>query len=197
MLNVFWPFCIVISIVIAILTGKVENINNSVFESTKSAVELTLTLIGTMCLWSGIMEIAVNTSIIEKIKKLLKPIMRFLFPKIKVQDKEYQEICMNIISNLFGLGNAATPLGLKAMKSMQEKNEEKDKLTDSMAMLIVLNTASLQIIPTTVIAIRTSLGSANPTKIIVPVWIATLAAAISAIIATKIFIKIEKRKKSK
>lgn len=197
MLNVFWPFCIVISIVIAILTGKVENINNSVFESTKSAVELTLTLIGTMCLWSGIMEIAVNTSIIEKIKKLLKPIMRFLFPKIKVQDKEYQEICMNIISNLFGLGNAATPLGLKAMKSMQEKNEKKERLTDSMVMLIVLNTASLQIIPTTVIAIRTSLGSTNPTKIIVPVWIATLAAAISAIIATKLFIKIEKRKKSK
>ena len=197
MLNVFWPFCIVISIVIAILTGKVENINNSVFESTKSAVELTLTLIGTMCLWSGIMKIAVNTSIIEKIKKLLKPIMRFLFPKIKVQDKEYQEICMNIISNLLGMGNAATPLGLKAMQSMQEKNEEKEKLTDSMAMLIVLNTASLQIIPTTVISIRTSLGSTNPTKIIVPVWIATLAAAISAIIATKLFIKIEKRKKSK
>ena len=197
MLNVFWPFCIVISIVIAILTGKVESINNSVFESTKSAVELTLTLVGTMCLWSGIMEIAVNTSIIEKIKKFLKPIMRFLFPKIKVQDKEYQEICMNIISNLLGLGNAATPLGLKAMESMQYKNKEKEKLTDSMAMLIVLNTASLQIIPTTVIAIRTSLGSSNPTKIIVPVWIATLTAAISAIIVTKLFIKIEKRNKNK
>jgi spore maturation protein A len=197
MLNVFWPFCIVISIVIAILTGKVESINNSVFESTKSAVELTLTLVGTMCLWSGIMEIAVNTSIIEKIKKFLKPIMRFLFPKIKVQDKEYQEICMNIISNLLGLGNAATPLGLKAMQSMQYKNEEKEKLSDSMAMLIVLNTASLQIIPTTVIAIRTSLGSSNPTKIIVPVWIATLTAAISAIIVTKLFIKIEKRNKNK
>ena len=92
MLNVFWPFCIVISIVIAILTGKVENINNSVFESTKSAVELTLTLIGTMCLWSGIMKIAVNTSIIEKIKKLLKPIMRFLFPKIKIAIPEFSKI---------------------------------------------------------------------------------------------------------
>ena len=143
------------------------------------------------------MEIAVHTSIIEKIKKLLKPIMKFLFPKINSGDKEYQEICMNIISNLLGLGNAATPLGLKAMKSMQEKNEEKDKLTDSMAMLIVLNTASLQIIPTTVIAIRTSLGSNDPTKIIVPVWIATLVAAISAIIATKLFIKLEKRNQKK
>lgn len=194
MLNIFWPSCIVISIIIAIITGNLNNINNSVFESTKSAIELTMTLIGTMCLWSGIMEIAVNTSLIEKIKKVLKPIMKFLFSEINPKDKEYQEICMNIISNLLGLGNAATPLGLKAMKTMQEKNENKDKLTDSMVMLIVLNTASLQIIPTTVIAIRTSLGSSNPSKIIVPVWIATMSAAVAAITATKLFIKLEKRK---
>lgn len=194
MLNIFWPSCIVISIIIAIITGNLNNINNSVFESTKSAIELTMTLIGTMCLWSGIMEIAVNTSLIEKIKKVLKPIMRFLFSEINPKDKEYQEICMNIISNLLGLGNAATPLGLKAMKTMQEKNENKDKLTDSMVMLIVLNTASLQIIPTTVIAIRTSLGSSDPSKIIVPVWIATMSAAVAAITATKLFIKLEKRK---
>lgn len=194
MLNTFWPICVVISIVVSVVSGKVNSLNNSIFESTASAVELTITLIGTMCLWSGIMEIAVNTSLIEKIKKILKPIMKFLFPKIDDQEKEYQEICMNIISNLLGLGNAATPLGLKAMKSMQEKNNDKNTLTDSMAMLIVLNTASLQIIPTTVIAIRTSLGSNDPTKIIVPVWIATLVAAISAITATKLFIKLEKRK---
>ena len=197
MLNIFWPFCIVISIMIAILRGNVAELNDSVFEGTKSAVELTMTLIGTMCLWSGIMEVAVNTSIIKKIKRLLSPVMKWLFPNITSSDKEYEEICMNIISNLFGLGNAATPLGLKAMKSMQDKNEQKDKLTDSMAMLIVLNTASLQIIPTTVIAIRTSLGSNNPTKIIVPVWIATMVAAITAIIATKIFIKLEKRNKKR
>lgn len=195
MLNVFWPICIIVSILISIITGNLNNINNSIFESTKSAVELTITLIGTMCLWSGIMEIAVNTSLIEKIKKILKPIMKFLFPNISPKEKEYQEICMNIISNLLGLGNAATPLGLKAMSSMQEKNENKEKLTNSMAMLIVLNTASLQIIPTTVIAIRTSLGSEEPTKIIVPVWIATISAATAAIIATKLFIKLEKRKK--
>ena len=197
MLNIFWPFCILISIIVSVITGKVDSINNSIFESTSSAVELTITLIGTMCLWSGIMEIAVNTSIITIIKKILRPIMKFLFPKINPADKEYEEICMNIISNLLGLGNAATPLGLKAMNSMQEKNIEKERLSDSMAMLIVLNTASLQIIPTTVIAIRTSLGSSNPTKIIAPVWIATMVAAISAIFATKIFIKLEKGRRNK
>lgn len=195
MLNIFWPICIVVSTIVAIVTGKVNNINDSVFESTKSAVELTITLLGTMCLWSGIMEIAINTSIIEKIKKLLKPVMKFLFSKVDSKDKEYQEICMNIISNLLGLGNAATPLGLKAMNTMQEKNKDKKRLSDSMVMLIVLNTASLQIIPTTVIAIRTSLGSRNPTNIIVPVWIATLMAAIAAITTTKLFMKLEKRKK--
>ena len=197
MLNSFWPICIIISIGFAIVTGNIDKINNSVFESADTAVNLTITLLGTMTLWSGVMEIAINTSIINKIQKLLKPIMSFLFPKMKNSDKEYKEICMNIIANLLGLGNAATPLGLKAMKSMQEKNDNKDTLTDEMAMLIVLNTASLQIIPTTVIAIRSSLGSNEPTKIIVPVWIATICAAITAIIATKIFTKLEKKRRVK
>ena len=99
---------------------------------------------------------------------------------------------MNIIANILGLGNAATPLGLKAMKSMQEENQEKDTVSNSMAMFIVLNTASLQLIPTTVIAIRASLNSTNPTSIIIPVWGATIAAAISGIIVTKLCIKFNK-----
>ena len=109
------------------------------------------------------------------------------------EDKEYDEISMNIVANLLGIGNAATPLGIKAMQTMQEKNKEKNKLTDSMVLFIVLNTASIQIIPTTVIAIRNSLGSLNPTKIIIPVWIATICAAISGITLTKILLKINRR----
>lgn len=197
MLNSFWPICIIISIGFAIVTGNIDKINNSVFESAETAVNLSITLLGTMTLWSGIMEIAVNTSIIAKIEKMLKPIMSLLFPKMRNSDNEYKEICMNIIANLLGLGNAATPLGLKAMQSMQEKNNNKNRLTDEMVMLIVINTASLQIIPTTVIAIRSSLGSSEPTKIIVPVWIATICAAITAIVITKIFIKLEKKRRVK
>lgn len=94
-----------------------------------------------------------------------------------------------MIANILGLGNAATPLGLKAMKSMQRENKKKDTLSDSMMMFIVINTASIQIIPTTVIAIRNSLGSKNPTAIVFPVWIATIIAAIAGIVATKIIIK--------
>lgn len=195
MLNSIWPIFIIVSIAFAMVTGNIDKINSSIFESASTAVELTITMLGTMCLWSGIMEIAANTSIIDKILRLLRPILKRLFPKVEKDSKEYKEMCMNIVANLLGLGNAATPLGLKAMQTLQQKNKDKKTLTDTMAMFIVLNTASLQIIPTTVISIRASLNSTNPTKIIVPVWIATISAAIAGILAIKIFSKIEEKKK--
>ena len=140
------------------------------------------------------MQIASKTSVIDKLTSFLRPIIRYLFPDLKKKPKIQKEISMNMIANILGLGNAATPLGLKAMKSMQEENEDKDVLSDSMAMFIVINTASIQIIPTTVIAIRNSLGSANPTSIVFPVWIATICAAICGIIAVKILIKVTKKR---
>lgn len=192
MLNIVWPVFIIISIIFAVLSGNIKELNNSIFESTNTAVNLCITLVGAMCLWNGIMQIANKTTFIKKITKLLSPLMKLLFPKIMKDDEVYQEISMNIVANVLGLGNAATPLGIKAMKSMQEKNIDKKVLTNEMATFIVLNTASIQIIPTTVIAIRNSLGSTNPTAIIVPVWVATICAAIAGITATKIFIKIGK-----
>lgn len=192
MLNIIWPIFIIISFIYAIFTGNVDKINNSIFESTESAVNLSITLLGTMCLWNGIMEIASKTTIIDKLTKFLSPIIKFLFPELKNDSLIKKQISMNMIANILGLGNAATPLGIKAMRTMQSDNKQKDKLTNSMAMLIVLNTASLQIIPTTVIAIRSSLGSVNPTKIIFAVWIATIIAAIIGILATKIFIKLDR-----
>jgi len=192
MLNKLWPIFIIISIAYGVANGKILDMNNAIFESTESSVKLCLTLLGNMCLWSGIMEIAAKTRLIKKINFALNRLMKFLFPEIKKEDKEYKEITMNITANVLGLGNAATPLGLKAMKTMQEKNKDKDKLTNSMAMFIILNTASLQIIPTTVIAIRSSLESSNPTQIILPVWISTICAAVAGIVASKIFIKLNK-----
>lgn len=133
--------------------------------------------------------IANKTSVVEKLTKILNPIIKFLFPELKKSEKIKKEISMNMIANILGLGNAATPLGLKAMKSMQEENPKKDTISNSMLVFIVLNTASIQIIPTTVIAIRNSLGSSNPTAIVVPVWIATICAAIGAIATAKAIIK--------
>ena len=191
MLNILWPIFIIISIVYAIFSGNIENLNNSIFESAESAVNLTLTLLGMTCLWSGIMEVASKTQIIDYLSKFLKPIIKKLFSNL--DEKSYNNIIMNIIANILGLGNAATPLGLKAMKELQKENGYKDELSDNMMMLIVLNTASLQVIPTTIIAVRSSLGSTNPTKIIFPVWISTICAAVVGIVATKIIIRCTKK----
>ena len=195
MLNIVWPIFIIISFIYAIFSGNLEKLNSSIFESTETAINLSLTMLGTMCLWNGIIEIAMNTALIDKLNKILKPIINFLFPEVKDNREITSEISMNMIANILGLGNAATPLGLKAMKSTQKCNNEKDTLSNSMIMLIVINTASIQLIPTTVIAIRTSLGSENPTAIVLPVWIATILAAIAGITATKFLIKMNGRNK--
>ena len=179
MLNIVWPIFIIISFSFAIFSGNLEKLNSSIFESTNEAIKLSISLLGTICLWNGIMQIANNTSIVTKLTKFLNPIIKFLFPDLKDNFKIQKEISMNMIANILGLGNAATPLGLKAMKSLQKENKKKDTLSNSMMMLIVLNTASIQLIPTTVIAIRNSLGSENPTSILFPVWIATIVAAVA------------------
>lgn len=189
MLNLIWPLFIIVSFIFAIMNGRVSEVNNSIFESTKSAVELSISLLGTICLWNGIMQIATETKIIKVLSKLLNPIIKKLFPDINKDEKVHKEITMNMVANIMGLGNAATPMGLNAMKSMQEKNKDKNRLSNSMAMFIVINTASIQLIPTTVIAIRSSLGSSNPTAMIVPVWIVTALAAITAIISSKLLMK--------
>lgn len=189
MLNLIWPIFLIISFVYGLCFGDISKTNSAIFESTESAVTLCISLLGTICLWNGIMKIAEKTSIIEKLKKILRPILKFLFPKIKKDEEVYTEISMNMVANIMGLGNAATPMGLKAMKTLQKKNENKKVLSNDMFIFIVLNTASIQIIPTTVIAIRNSLGSKNPTAILFPVCIATLCAAVSAIMVAKIMIK--------
>ena len=196
MLNLVWPIFIIISFSYAIFSGNLQNLNSSIFDSVESAVNLSITMLGTMCLWSGIINVAANTNIMKMMNKILKPIVRFLFPEIRENKKAQSEISMNMIANILGLGNAATPLGLKAMETLQEENKNKEELSNSMIMLIVINTASIQIIPTTIIAIRSSLGSENPTSIIVPVWIATICAAIVGITVTKLLIKYSNKREN-
>lgn len=193
MLNVIWPIFIIISVIYAFLCGNIEDVSNGIFSSLNDVIDLSLTLLGTMCLWNGIMEIARNTSFVDRLCKMLNPLIKILFPRLE-NEKAKREISMNIVANFLGLGNAATPLGLKAMKTLQEDNKIKDTLNNYMVMFIVLNTASLQLIPTNVIAIRNSLGSNSPSGIIFPVWIATIIAAIVGITATKILINLSNKK---
>lgn len=189
MLNFLWPIFLILSFSYAIIVGNIDEVNKSIFDSVAGAVELSITFLGTICMWNGIMKIVQNSTLIEKLTKILKPIIKVVFPDLKNNKKAYQEISMNLIANILGLGNAATPLGIKAMQTMQEENKKKDTLSNSMVMFIVMNTASMQLIPTTVIAIRSSLESKNPSSIIIPVWIATICASISGIVITKILIK--------
>ena len=189
MLNILWPIFIISSFIYALISGNVSQVNEGIFNSLTDAVELSLTFLGTICLWNGIMAIAKKTSLIKNMTGFLKPFINFLFPDLKNNENAKQEISMNMIANILGLGNAATPLGMKAMKTMQKENKQKDTLTNSMMMFIVINTASIQLIPTNVIAIRMSLNSQNPTMIILPVWIVTIIAAVVGIVFTKILIK--------
>lgn len=194
MLNKIWPVFIILSFIYALLKSKMPELNDSIFNSCSQTVEMLLTFLGIMCMWNGIMQIIKETTLIDKIKKLLKPFMKFLFPELNKKSKAYEEMSMNIVANLLGLGNAATPLGLKAMQSLQEENENKETLSNTMIMFLVLNTASIQVIPTTIIAIRSSLGAENPAKIIVPVWISTIMAASAGIFTVKILSKRKEKK---
>ena len=193
MLNKIWCFFILISIVFGIGSGNIEAVNNSVFSSIENTMTLLIKMIGGMCFWSGIMEIAMHTSLQEKLKNLIKPINNFIFSKLDKNSLAYENISMNMATNMLGLGNAATPLGLKAVEELEKVNDKKDKLSDEEIMFIAINTASLQVIPTNIITIRSSLGSTAPGSIILGVWFSTVIAFISIIVITKIYLKIRRK----
>ena len=194
MLNYMWPILIICSFGYAIISGNIKNVNNSIFESLEEVISLSMTLVGTMCLWCGLMEIVKNTSIMKKLIKLLRPILNWLFPESKNNKEAMENISINTISNILGLGNAATPAGIKAMESLQKENKNNKRLSNSMMMLIVLNTTSIELIPTTVIAIRSSLNAASPADIIIPIWFSTIIGTTVGVISTKILIKRGKNK---
>ncbi len=194
-MNKIWMFMIIISIAIGISKGMASEMVNTIFDSTKTATENSISVIGMICLWSGIMKIAEECNVVSKMSKLVKPIIKFLYPKLKKSPEAEGNIAMNMTANFLGLGNVATPLGLKAMEKLQEENENKDTLSDDMMMLIAVNTASIQLIPTSIIAIRVAHNSKNPVAIVVPILIASLVSVISAIILVKL--KCRKKGRSK
>ena len=187
-MNYIWPFFIIVSFIFALFSGTVENLNNSVLSYTESVIKLILILLGNMCLWCGIIKIIQNTNIISFLQKALKPILKLLYKDTQNNKKAMEAISINTISNIIGIGNASTSSGIKAMEEMQKENPKKDELTNSMCMLIVLNTASIQLIPTTILAIRTSLGSSNPSLIIPTIWISTFVGTFVGIISLKLMI---------
>jgi len=177
---------LVFGIIVGILNGRVDAVTKAVVDSSKSAVELSIGLLGIMCLWTGLMEVAEKSGIIRIISRGVRPILKFLFPGIPKGHPALGAIVMNLVANFLGLGNAATPLGLKAMSEMQKLNRNKETATNEMSMFLVLNTSCIQLVPATVIAVRAAAGSKNPTEIIGTIWFATICASIAGIITVKI-----------
>ncbi len=194
MLNYIWLGMIVIGFAVGILNGRVDQVTQAAMGSAKSAVELAIGLLGIMCLWTGLMNIAEKSGLVQYISKIVRPFFRILFPGIPKKHPANGAIVMNFVANLLGLGNAATPLGLKAMNELQKLNDKKDTASDAMCMLLVFNTSCLQLIPATIIALRSAAGSANPGEIIGTIWIATICASIAGITSVKIFSSIGRGK---
>ena len=192
MINKIWCFFIFIAIIFGFINGSYEEVNNSIFSSINSTIELIFTLFGSMCFWNGIMNIVKNTSLINKIKNILNPLIKFLFPDLSKESEAYKNISINMASNLIGLGNASTQAGLKAMEELQKENKNKKTLSKNMILFMLINTASIQLIPTTIISIRMSLGSKNPSGIILGVWFASLSSFLFIIFITKIYFKFRK-----
>ena len=192
MLNFIWPIFIIISVLFSVMRGNISELNDSIFSSIESTMQLMITMVGTMCFWSGIMNVLEKTKIFHKLKKAISKVTKFIFSEIGENSKENEYISLNLLSNLLGLGNAATPMGIKAMEEMEEKNENKNKLSKNMMLFILVNTASIQILPTTVIAIRSSLNSKNPSKMILHVWIVSIVVFFFFIGIGKVLFKEEK-----
>ncbi|WP_255884500.1 MULTISPECIES: nucleoside recognition domain-containing protein [unclassified Ruminococcus] len=173
------------SVVYSLFSGGASALTDSVMEGAKSALTLIAATAGMMCFWSGIMEIARSSGITEAVAKVFKPVFRLLIPE-HADDKEVcSAVSMNISANLLGLGNAATPLGIRAMSLMQAKNGS-DTASNSMVMFVVLNTASLQLVPTTIAVLRAENGSNDPMGIITNIWLCSVAALIVGISCAKV-----------
>lgn len=187
MLNYIWGFMIVISIIVSLFTGKVEETAAGAAEGAAAAIESCISLLGIMCLWTGLAKIGEKAGLIRVFAKILRPITRLLFPRLDPNGKAVNSIVMNMVANLFGMGNAATPLGIKALGELNRLNGGRHTASDEMCMFVVVNTASIQLLPTTLISMRQAWGSASPGEVIVPVWIVSICAVCAGVTAAKLF----------
>jgi spore maturation protein A len=181
-MNVIWLVLLSVSIVFAIFTGNLEPFTKAIFEGAKSAVEISLFLLGIVSVWMGITRILEDSGLIYRIAHLFKPFISRLFRNIPDDHPSITAITLNVLANLFGLGNAATPLGIKAMQELDTLNENKGTITFEMMIFIVINTASVQLIPFSVIGILSSYGDSNPAAVVLPVLIATVISATTALL---------------
>lgn len=187
MMNIIWPAILIFSFFSALFFGKMGDVSASLIEGGNAAVKLSLSLLGMLCMWSGLMNIATKSGLTNKIGNLMYPVLKLIFPSLKKNSETAGAISMNITANILGLGNAATPLGIKAMKLLKEENGNSESASDDMIFFVVMNTAAIHIIPTTVAMLRANYGSLNPMEIMPAAWLNSLAALTAGLISAKIF----------
>ena len=186
-MNYIWCIMIIFAIICSFFTGTVEETANAAFDGAKNSLTTILALAPLMCFWTGIMNIAQKSGIINGIRKLMSPIINRLFKKEDDKAKEY--ITMNICANMLGMGNAATPMGIEAMQALQKTNPQKDRPSSAMCLFMVLNTTCLCLVTGTVLSLRSGAGSMSPASVIISIWLVSLITVIVSVILVKTFIK--------
>ena len=198
MLNYLWGLMIVIGIIVGIFNGTMANVGNAAINSSKEAVTLCVSMLGVMAMWTGMMQVAKKCGLVASFTKALRPVIRFLFPDLPKGHIVNEYIASNMIANILGLGWAATPMGLMAMRELKKLNGNRETASCDMCTLLIVNISSLQLIPVNIIAYRSQYGSANPAEIlmsgIVATSISTLAGVIFATVARKLS-KLKERKR--
>lgn len=189
MVNKIWGFFIVVGIFFFIITGNIEALNKEILDCTKISLDMIIKILPVMALWLGIMNIAKVSGLLNKFSNFISPLLSKLFPEIPKNHESLSLIASNIVANMMGLGNAATPFGLKAMESLQELNSKKDTASRSMITFLVINTSGVTIIPTTIISLRMMYGSSNPTEIVLACILATTLSTIGGLIIDRILAK--------
>ena len=186
MMNYVFPVLLVLSFISAIATGRISELSAAVVGGAESAVQLLLRLVSMLCLWGGVMEIAEESGMTRFFSKVMSPFVGMIFPRLKKERYALEAISMNITANILGLGNAATPLGLEAMRRLQDINEDKTIASNEMVVFVVMNTAAMHIIPTTVATMRAQYGSENPMQIMPAAFLTSFCALAAAVIVAKL-----------
>lgn len=189
MVNIIWTIFIFCGIIYAIVTNNVDVVNNTIMESSKTSLDMIIQIFPVLALWMGLMNIAEKSKLLDKFSNLISPVLTKLFPEIPAGHESLSYIASNIIANVFGLGSAATPFGLKAMESLQKLNKKKDTASRSMITFLIINTSGVTLVPTTIISMRMMYKSTNPTVILLACMIGTTCSTIGGIFVDKIFTK--------
>ncbi len=196
MMNYIWGGMVIFAFIAAIFSGNMQALSDSVVSGGQNAIDLIIRLTGMMCLWGGIMKIAEKAELTKLICKMLSPVFPLLYKNVDKKSKIAEAMSMNITANLLGLGNAATPLGLEAMRRMQEANSDKTRATDDMVVFVVMNSAAMRLIPTTVATLRTQFSSQSPMEIVPATWLSTLLSLSAGVLTAKIISSLTSKNKS-